>query len=495
MLPLDITTILAVTAFLLIAWDASRTEKNPLVVLAGFVLLLAAVVTQVFSKGGFAQVLLGFFFDVGVGLAVASLILALKKGRYGPFLALGILALLIAGTILGGMYLMREAQDRDYSALIELGPDDRIEEVFSVLNRYDIHAEKAFPSITTETDIDLAQVYLLTGNRYDLEDALTVLRNDTENVDHAAWNERVYLDPPERGNTTSIEGSVLANDPLASSQWALSAIHVHEAHQLLQKVEPVRKAVVAIIDTGVDAGHEDLTKTFGKSPITVDENGHGTHCAGIAGAVANNNVGIASLNWDGRFVEVKAYRALGATGVGTHESIAQAIIDAATGGADVLSISLGDHSPVAPKVIRDAIAFAFRKGAIVVASAGNADRDARDHMPSNIEGVIAVAAVDQGLQKARFSNTVGGLSRPIAAPGVDILSLRPGNKYVALNGTSMATPHVSGLIGVLRALNPQITAEEAYDILRRTGTPVQDSERVGNLINTAAAIRAVREVV
>src|SRR5690606_3344965 len=152
----DITTILAVTAFLLIAWDASRKEKNPWVVLAGFALLLAAVVTQIFSKGGFAQVLLGFFFDVGVGLAVASLILAFRKGRYGPFLALGILALLIAGTILGGMYLMRETQDHDNSALVELGPDDRIEEVLSVLNRYGVRAEKAFPSILKETDIDLA---------------------------------------------------------------------------------------------------------------------------------------------------------------------------------------------------------------------------------------------------------------------------------------------------------------------------------------------------
>jgi thermitase len=142
-------------------------------------------------------------------------------------------------------------------------------------------------------------------------------------------------------------------------------------------------------------------------------------------------------------------------------------------------------------VLVNAIAFAQKRGAIVLASAGNSNRDAYNHFPSNIEGVIAVAAIDQHMQKARFSNTMPTLSRPLAAPGVDILSLVPKNGYKPMSGTSMATPIVSGLIGVMKALHPDLTAEQAYTILHETGITVEDTPRIGRVINAEAALQAV----
>ena len=260
---------------------------------------------------------------------------------------------------------------------------------------------------------------------------------------------------------------------------------------MLLDLTPERRARVAIVDTGVDAGHEDIGSAVSDGPARNDPHGHGSHCAGIAGGLTNNGLGIASLNWEGRFVEVTAYRALDAGGFGTIEQIAQAILDATRDDADVISLSLGDRSAVPPKVLRDAIAYARRGGAIVVAAAGNANADAADHTPSNVEGVIAVAAVDPSLHKARFSNVNTSLDRPIAAPGVDILSLRSGGGYVQMSGTSMATPMVAGLLGVMRSLRPDLTEDEAWRALSETARDVPDADRTGRMIDAEAALRRV----
>jgi thermitase len=500
-LPMSATILLSIIAFLLIAWDASRRDRNPLVVLVGFILLFSALIYHLFSGAGIVHTAMGIFFDAGVGLVLAAVLLAVRRVTALPFFMLGLMALGLAGLLYGGAHLLdlgqatEEAPDAPApeALLVELGPDDRIEEIAPLLAQYGARYEQAFPTFTLALDQDLAQVYLVYGSPAALGDLKDALGADVENVDHVAWNATVSLSPPDLSAATpaASKTNFLTNDPLAASQWALEAARFHEAHTLLREAQPVRKAVVAIVDTGVDGAHEDLRGITRQSPGLKDENGHGTHCAGIAAAVTNNSLGIASLNWDGRFVDVAGYQALSAAGMGTLESIAQAILDAARDGVDVISLSLGDYSPAPPKVIVDAIRYARQQGALVVASAGNAGQDGRTHMPSNIEGVFAVAAIDANLKKARFSNTVGGLSRPLAAPGVDVLSLLPGNEYAPRSGTSMATPMVSGLLGVLRALDPGLTEEEAYALLYETGTPLEETAHTGRLINAAGAIRAL----
>ncbi len=492
---MDFITLLTVIAFLLIAVDVSGRDRNPLVMLAGMTLLGIALLSRLFSGGGFFETIIPLFTDVGLSLLLAAAWLAVRKTRAksGSFFLLGLASLGVAGLGYVGARLLG-APAAQASLLLELGPDDRIEEVAPVLARYGARYERAFPTVSLEADEDLAQVYLVYGDPASFEALTAALRQDAENVDDVALNRTVALYPPVASSPAgaTVERRFLENDPLVAEQWGLEAIRGHEAHALLRPMQPARKAVVAIIDTGVDGRHEDVRGAFGKSPGNRDANGHGTHCAGIAGAVTNNGVGVASLNWEGRFVEVTGYPALGAGGAGTLESIAQAVIDAANDGADVISMSLGDVAPTPPRVLVEAVGFALRKGAIVAASAGNADEDAATHFPSNIEGVIAVAAVDQQLKKARFSNTIASLTRPLAAPGVDILSLSPNGTYKTMSGTSMATPVVAGLLGILRALNPELTAEAAYDLLHETGTTVEDSGQVGRVVNAEAAIEAVQ---
>jgi len=147
-----------------------------------------------------------------------------------------------------------------------------------------------------------------------------------------------------------------------------------------------------------------------------------------------------------------------------------------------------------PKVISDAIAFARRENVIVLASAGNSDEDAIDHMPSSVEGVIVVSAVDENLDKAKFSNTNTSLARPITAPGVNILSLKTGGGYVSMSGTSMSTPVVSGIVGMMRAMNPDITDDQVWDILQSTGRDVKDTQRIGKLVDAEAAIQQAMDL-
>ncbi|QXD14505.1 S8 family serine peptidase [Rhodocaloribacter litoris] len=488
-----VTAFLTVVALLLLAWDASGKHRRPLVPLLSLVLFGTAILLHLFSGRHLLLSVTALSAEVGIGLLLAAGLSAARKATARPFLALGLLALGLAGLFYGGTRLLGlQPAGTETSFLLELGPDDRIEEVMPVLERFGARYERAFPGLSPDTDEDLAQVFLIYVEARALPELMTALRGDEENVDHVEENRWIRLTPPEAAGAPAASArTVLENDPLVARQWALDAIRAHEAHALLRDRTPVRKARIAIVDTGVDGNHEDVQAAFHRSPAARDAHGHGTHCAGLAGAVTNNGVGIASLNWEGRFVEVAGYQALNAAGMGTLEMIAQAIIDAARDGADVISLSLGDRAPTPPKVIVDAIAYARRRGAVVVASAGNANEDARYHMPSNVEGVITVAAVDENLRKAPFSNTNTSLKRPLAAPGVNILSLKPNDAYVALSGTSMATPLVAGLAGVLRALDPDLTAEDLYTLLHDTGTVVEDTERVGRLINAEAALRAV----
>ncbi|HMB91767.1 MAG TPA: S8 family serine peptidase [Rhodothermales bacterium] len=495
---MDLISLVTVIAFLVIAAEMSGRNRHAPVMLFGLLLLGVSLILRLLSGDGFFDTMIPLFRDIGLSLLITAVWLKLRKSRANPapFFALGLMSLGLAGLGYAGAHFLgdhAETTTTDASFLLELGPDDQISEVAPLLDRYDARYERAFPTINLNTDADLAQVYLIYGDPASFDALMDALRADAENVDLAEHNSTVSLDPPLTDKTTTWTGArlYLENDPMVGSQWGLEAIHGHEAHALLRDLTPTHKARIAIVDTGVDAKHEDLGTIFRQSTGNTDANGHGTHCAGIAGAATNNGVGVASLNWEGRFVEVTGYHALGASGMGTIETIAQAIIDATNDGADVISMSLGDVAQKTPTVLTEAVDFALRNNVIVLASAGNSNEDAIDHFPSNIPGVMAVAAVDQDLAKAKFSNTNMSLTRPLAAPGVDILSTMPKQGYKKLSGTSMATPVVSGLVGVMRAINPNLTADEAYRILHETGTTVAASDQVGRVINAEAAILAV----
>jgi thermitase len=500
-MPYFVSTPLIVTALglTLVAWEATRSTRNPLLALGGFVLVGFGVASRLLSGAPVVANVSGVFMDFGVGFLVAGALLIARKASATSFIAIGVTALLVGGGLkmfAGSPAGEESANATDVQLLVELGADDDISEIAPLLAEFGARFERAFPRVSIDMDVDLAQVFVVTvpAEHHSLVDRLkSLLTADEENIDYVEFNRTVTLVPPPETAAESLpaSGKRRANDPLAASQWAFDASNIDGAHEILSRTEPVRKAIVAILDTGVDAQHEDIRSTFLNSPADDDVHGHGTHCAGIAGAATNNGVGMASLNWEGKFVEVASYRALSSSGMGTVESIAQAVIDATSDGADIISMSLGDYSPTPPRVIREAIGFAQQRDVIVVAAAGNSNQDAGHHMPANIDGVIAVSAIDASLRKAAFSNTNVSLKRPIAAPGVDILSLVPKGGYETKSGTSMATPLVAGLLGTMRALDPGLTAEKAYDILHATGREVEDSRQVGRVIDAGKAIAAL----
>jgi len=216
--------------------------------------------------------------------------------------------------------------------------------------------------------------------------------------------------------------------------------------------------VIAILDTGIDQSHEDLkakivrNQNFTTSRTVDDQYGHGTHVAGSAAAVTGNRIGVAGTCPSCSVYNVKV---LGDDGIGAWDGVARGIIWAADNGAKVISMSFGANQPPS-QTVGDAVNYAWGKGVVLVGAAGN-DNVNEGFYPAAYPNVIAVAASDNRDGRASFSN-YGGNWVSVAAPGVSILStatdshstLFPtGPKYATLDGTSMATPHVSGVAGLV----------------------------------------------
>ncbi|MFK7971192.1 MAG: S8 family serine peptidase [Bacteroidia bacterium] len=442
--------------------------------------------------------------DFGIAMVVDAGYLAYKKQQAKLFWVPGAIALVISLII----YLLAAVIDRvadgirspdaseQAALLVELGSDDHIKELKPILHRYNASYARAFTGIdpTIDAQLDgadtrnLSQYYAIYVDEAFVNPLTKELGADRENVDMVQNNSEITIsDPLPASQIPTADKSFLANDPQLSKQWYANSLDYNAVHQLLKNLSPQRKAKVAILDTGIDSNHEDLKSIFDSGDGKKDGHGHGTHCAGLAGAATNNGRGIASLNWEGRFISLLGYPALNKDGVGTDQTIAQAIINAANAGADVISMSLGSPGPT-PKAQRQAIQYAIKKGAIVVVSAGNSNRDAKDFSPAGMRGVITVSAVDQFLNKAGFSNTNMSLHMPLAAPGVDIISAYPDGKYELKSGTSMATPIVAGILGIMRSFKPNITTKEAYQILQGTGKTLNDSKKVGKLVQPYPAL-------
>lgn len=213
---------------------------------------------------------------------------------------------------------------------------------------------------------------------------------------------------------------------------------------------------IAVVDTGVQSTHPEFAGRLvagcdfvNRDALPEDDNGHGTHVAGIAAAAGNNSVGIAGISWGARIMALKA---LDATGSGTYQQIAQAIVYAADNGAKVINLSLGGSEP--SSVLEDAVNYAVAKGAVVVAAAGNSGTNSPNY-PAAYAAAIAVAATDSSNVRASFSNY--GSYVDLSAPGVSILSTFLSSGYSSKSGTSMAAPHVAGAAALLMSYSSAFT--------------------------------------
>lgn len=268
------------------------------------------------------------------------------------------------------------------------------------------------------------------------------------------------------------------NDPLFSSQWGLSKIKSPFSWDINHGLASIN---IAIVDTGISASHADLgskiTKaancTTGSGCVLIspafDDNGHGSHVAGIASSLTNNSTGISGTGYDTNLVSVKV---LDNGGSGYYSWVANGIVWAADNGAKVINLSLGGTS--SSTTLYNAVNYAWNKGVVVVAAAGNSNSSQRFY-PAYYSNSIATAATDQNDKKASFSSY--GSWVDVAAPGVSILSTYNNGDYAYLSGTSMATPFVSGLSGLLFGANPAWTnsqvrnqIQSTSDIVSGTGT-------------------------
>jgi thermitase len=238
---------------------------------------------------------------------------------------------------------------------------------------------------------------------------------------------------------------------------------------------------IGIVDTGIDQAHPDLSgqtvacaKSQGLLPIMsgsiqvgscADDNDHGSHVAGTIAAKANNGIGVAGVVFNADLVICKALG--GPLGTGSTADVANCINWVASQGARVISMSLGGG---ASTTLQQAVASAWNNGngAVIVAAAGN-DGDATLNYPAAYAEVVSVAATDSSDARASFSNANADVE--IAAPGVNVLSTVRGGGYATLSGTSMATPHVSAVAGVLRQLFP---SDSAAAIRSRLDAAVND---------------------
>ena len=297
------------------------------------------------------------------------------------------------------------------------------------------------------------------------------------------------------------EFSKSVNDPLSIDQWNMQALDMSNYYELFKsgKYKPKKTAKLFILDSGVNAKHEDIRTNFAshisldRSSNESDSHGHGTHCAGVAAATTNNGLGIASMNPGSEWVTVSSVKVMNNFGFGTQARIIEGIIEAVDAGADVISMSLGGRSSqLKEEAYNEAIDYADSHGVIIVAVAGNNAGDAANIIPANSKKIITVTALDKELKKAQFSNYITNTNYGVAAPGVSIMSPWKGGRYAAFDGTSMAAPHVSGLVAVMRSLDPDLSTKEAYNILNKTGVKTKEVRLTGNMIQPAKAIESMR---
>jgi subtilisin family serine protease len=282
------------------------------------------------------------------------------------------------------------------------------------------------------------------------------------------------------------------NDPMAAEQWGIAK--TQQAEAIAAAKGGSSEVVVAIVDTGADLGHPDLkgklVKGYNATGLSglfglgspKDDNGHGTHCAGTAAAITNNGVGVAGMAANCKVMPV---RVLAGAGSGSLLSVAKGITWAADHGADVISLSLGGAGTM--EALGDAVAHALAKNVVVVAAMGNSGHDGNPiSYPASYPGVIAVGATDADDKIAFFSSFNKYCS--VSSPGVKIMSTSPtydvwltkntGGKitknYTYMSGTSMATPLVAGLCGLIRSVHPDLPPAQVKALLEKTAEKTPD---------------------
>ncbi|MDJ0795411.1 MAG: S8 family peptidase [Calothrix sp. MO_167.B12] len=277
---------------------------------------------------------------------------------------------------------------------------------------------------------------------------------------------------------------------LGGNEWGADLV---QAPEVWDKGHTGKGVIVAVLDTGVDYNHSDLNDNIWRNTREIagngidddgngyvddvfgwnfhhenndvlDRNGHGTHVAGtIAGE--RNDFGVTGIAYDAQIMSVKV---LNDSGSGYYSSISDGIRYATDNGANVINLSLGGRFPT--RSVESAIEYASSKGVTVVMAAGNYG-ESQPGYPGRYadESGIVVGAVDSNNNMADFSNRAGNHNLAyVTAPGVSVYSTVPNNGYNSYSGTSMASPHVAGVVALMLSANPELTTTQIRQIITET---------------------------
>jgi len=366
---------------------------------------------------------------------------------------------------------LEETQELSIDKKVFLTTDDFPKDIGNLLRSAEAMEIQNFDTSRSESSITKNTYMVTFGNHIDIE----ILADELAKNPDIKYAEPDYI----------FKAQEIPNDALLGDQWHLEEVQAFEAWD----ISTGQDQIIAILDTGVDAEHNDLSPNIIEGYDFVnndsdpsDDNLHGTHVAGIAAAVTNNNIGIAGIARDAKIMPVKV---LQSNGEGATSDIVKGIEYAVSNGATVINMSLG--SSVESFILKEALQEAYNS-CFLVASAGNDGLGMlQETMPSIanfpacypfVMGVEAVQKVSGNISNSSFSNfdptgpieytNPWGFNYEIKAPGSNIVSTIPNGGYRQVNGTSMAAPIVSGAVALLKSYDNTLSNEDIFSRIIQT---------------------------
>ena len=395
-------------------------------------------------------------------------------------------------------------------------PDKNVLSLYSFINQYQSQfgitsLTRPFDKATGRGSSALVRTFLLEFDNHDMVDEFIAALEKSGKVAYAEKVPYMTID-------------LTPNDPLHGSEWGLAQIGAENAWNISTGSSSI---IVATVDNAIEIGHPDLVNMIWTNPGEIASNGidddgngyiddvngwdvgdddnnpnplntnwdHGTHVAGTTGAETDNGTGVSSIGFGITIMPVKA-----TSNGASYNAVTNGydgIYYAALNGADVINCSWGGYgySSTGQNIVN----WAWNQGSIVVAAAGNDNLDmdsgGNAHYPSNYNNVVCVASSTTGDVKSGFSNY--GSDVDVTAPGSSIRSTVPFGNYAYMSGTSMASPLVAGLLGLMKSANPGLPNQDYVDCLTTTCDNIDgpNPSYVGELgsgrINAVGALNCV----
>jgi subtilisin family serine protease len=385
----------------------------------------------------------------------------------------------------------RYAEDR---IIVKFKPTISIQSIDTMISAYQAKEIKRIPEL---------DMYLLRISEHSSVEETVHAMSLNPDVAHVSPDYRTFITAVPQPTDSLFDkqyclynsGQLVGNPPVQGT--ARADIKALEAWE---ETKGDNQVVIAVIDTGIDFDHPDLSNAeslekissdgydfAGEDDDPTDDNGHGTFVSGLIAAKTDNGEGIAGVNWNSKILPIKAVEA---DGSGYVSWLIDAVIYAADNGADVISMSLGFSLSPFEEVpdLENALKYAFDKGIVIVASAGNEGSGVL-YPAAYDEYCIAVAASDNNDERASWSNT--GPEVDVAAPGVDVVGPVPtwfpelvwgeftADPYAYADGTSAAAAVVSGFASLIKSAKPWLTPSQIMDIVRYSADDVNSEIHPG----------------